>query len=146
MRGRWCQCVCLKWGKNLSRYVHVTSGVFTPGKSASSLALVWTKYNVWCGSLSHYSFCKWARNCKQNHTCAKVMHSLVHSTITEFILNWTENTSSAGSRYGCLVSTRVRLDFCIHTPVQKIHTKGGNELELNSVEPNETGVNNCTLY
>ncbi len=33
---------------------------------------------VWCSSLSHCSFCKWTRNCKQNHTCAKVFHSLGH--------------------------------------------------------------------
>ncbi len=84
-------------------------GVFTPGKSASSLALVRTKYNIflfclrciyialscvllytqsalqscggvspWYGLLSHCPFCKWTRNCKQNHMCAKVIHSLVH--------------------------------------------------------------------
>ncbi len=29
-----------------------------------------------CGSLSHCPFCKWTRNCKQNHMCAKVIHSL----------------------------------------------------------------------
>ncbi len=31
---------------------------------------------VWCGSLSHCPFFKWTRNCKQNHTCAKVINSL----------------------------------------------------------------------
>ncbi len=29
----------------------------------------------------------------------------------------------------------------VFTPVQKIRTKGGNELEFDSVEPNKTGVN-----
>ncbi len=29
----------------------------------------------------------------------------------------------------------------VFTPAQKIHTKGGNQLEFDSIEPNKTGVN-----
>ncbi len=101
-------------------YIMHIQGVLTPGKFSSSLALVWTKYNVdfifnvWYGSLSHCSFSKRTRNCKQNHTCAKVIHLLVHP-FNRVRLERTETTSSAGSRYGCLVRTRVRVLYS-HLP------------------------------
>ncbi len=31
--------------------------------------------------------------------------------------------------------------IAVFTPAQKIHIKGGNELEFDSIEPNKTGVN-----
>ncbi|MEQ2309091.1 hypothetical protein AMECASPLE_035057 [Ameca splendens] len=37
-----------------------------------------------------------------------------------------DTTSKSGSRSDCLVRTRVRLS--VFTPVQKVRTKGGNEL------------------
>ncbi len=51
--------------------------------------LLWSKPNtmliflVWCGSLSHCSFCKWTRNCKQSHTCASG-HPFIGSSIQPY--------------------------------------------------------------
>ncbi len=46
---------------HISRHVNkslrsMSKGVFTPGKSATSLALVWTKYNVDFFSLVRFAF------------------------------------------------------------------------------------------
>ncbi len=61
----------------------------------------------------------------ENHWL-KVIHSLVHP-------------------FNCTVSVRLfgphPSAIAVFTPAQKIHTKGGNELEIDSIEPNKTGVN-----
>ncbi len=71
----------LKKNNETNKKINMKSkGVFTPGKFTSSLAFgpntMLIFLFVWCSLLSHSHFCKWTRNCKQNHTCAKVIHSL----------------------------------------------------------------------
>ncbi len=65
------------------------------------------------------------------------IHWFIHSTVPEFILD--------PDREQLFSWVPVRLfgphPSAIHTPAQKIHTKGGNELEFDSIEPYKTGVN-----
>ncbi len=50
-----------------------------------------------------------------SHVLRSSIHWFIHSTVQEFVWNQTESTSSAGSLYGCLVHTRVRLLYS-HLP------------------------------
>ncbi len=49
-------------------------------------------------------------------------HWFIHLTVPEFVWNQTKTTSSAGSRYGCLVCTEC--DCCIHTCPKDPHQGG----------------------
>ncbi len=95
---------------------------------------------VWCGSLSHCSFCKWTRNCKQNNTCT-YGHPFIGSSIQPY-----QSSFGTGPRpplqlgLGTGVWSAPECDCCIHT-CPNIRTKGGNELEFDSIKPNKTGVN-----
>ncbi len=119
----------LFWLQNLHRQNNKTSMTKNRDKIVnhyiSKKTLIWYRPPlVWCGSLSHRPFFKWPRNCKQNHTCANVIRSL-------------------GQLFN---RTRVRLKahpsaITVFTPAQKIHTKGANELDFDSIKPNKTGVN-----
>ncbi len=62
------------------------------------------------------------------------IHCFVHSTIPEFIWNRTETTSSAGSRCGCLVLTRVWLLY-FHLPKRSAPKW---ETNLSSIQSNQT--------
>ncbi len=59
----------------------VPTDVFTPGKSASSMALVWTKYNVdlfWFGVVHTALFASEPETVNKTTHVLKVIHSLVH--------------------------------------------------------------------
>ncbi len=64
----------------------------------------------------------------------KVIHWFIRSTVPEFICNWTETTSSAGSRYGVLVRTRVR---SLYSHLPKWFAPKG-EINLSSIQSNQT--------
>lgn len=112
----------------------VTKGVFTPGKSTSSLALVRTKYNVDFYCLVWYvytlSFVQvnqklWT---KPDMCLRSSIHWFIHSTVPEFVLNGAETASSAGPRFGCLVRTQVRLLYS-HQP-KRSEPRGETNLSL----------------
>ncbi len=115
---------------------------YWPGKSASSLALVRTKYNVdffLFGAVRFHSALFASEPEIVNKTTRVLrssIHWFIHSTVLEFVWNRTETTSSAGSQvwlFGPHLSA-----IAVFTPAQKIHTKGGNEFEFDSIEPNKT--------
>ncbi len=62
------------------------------------------------------------------------IHWFIYSTIPEFIWKRTETTSSAGSRYGCLVRTWVRL---LYSHLTKRSAPKG-ETNLSSIQSNQT--------
>ncbi len=70
----------------------------------------------------------------------KVIHSLVHPfnrTRVRLEPDWDHLFSWVSVRlFGPHQSA-----IAVFAPAQKIRTKGGNELEFDSVEPNKTGVN-----
>ncbi len=114
----------------------ITEGVFTPGKSASSLALVQTKYSanlfiLFLGVVRFHTALFASEPEIVNKTTRVLrssIHWFIHSTVPEFVWSRTETTSSAGSRYCCLV--RIPSAIAVFTPAQKIRTKVGNELEF----------------
>ncbi len=63
-----------------------------------------------------------------------IIHWFIHSAVPEFV------RFSAGSQNGCLVRTP-KIAISVFTPTQKIRTNRGNELELDPIDPNKTGVN-----
>ncbi len=65
-----------------------------------------------------------------------VIHSFIGSSIQPYQSSF---GSSAGSRVR-LFSAHLS-PIAVFTPAQKVRTKGGNELEFDSIEPNKTGVN-----
>ncbi len=123
-------------------------GVFTPGKSTSSLALVWTKYNVdfffwvWCGVVRLHTvlFVSEPETVNKTTCVFKVIHTLVHP------FNHTRVSLEAG-RDHLFSWVWVRLfgphlsAIAVFTPAEKIRSKGENELEFDSIGPNKTGVN-----
>ncbi len=58
----------------------------------------------------------------QNKCLRSSTHWFIHLTVPEFVWNQTKTTSSAGSRYGCLVCTEC--DCCIHTCPKDPHQGG----------------------
>ncbi len=78
---------------------------------------------VWCSSLSHCPFCKWTRNCKQNHS---VLRSSIH-----WFIHSPEMLEAARDHLSSWVSVRMFGPHLstVFSPAQKICTKGGNELE-----------------
>ncbi len=122
----------------------MSKGVFTPGKSASSLALVRTKYNVDFFSLFgvvcfHTAlFASEPETVNKTTRVLRVIHSLVHP------FNRTRvNLEDDRDHLFSWVSVRlfgVRLSaIAVFTPAQKVRTKGGNELEFDLIEPNKIG-------
>ncbi len=112
-----------------------SKGVITPGKYARFVCLFVVV--VWCSSLSNCPFCKWTRNCKQNHMCAKVIHPLVHP------FNRTR-VCLEPDRDHLFSWVSVRL-FGPHPSVMYSHlpkrSAPRGKLEFNSIEEKETGVN-----
>ncbi len=100
---------------------HFLNGISEINQLFDDILIIWPApvyiYNI-------IPFYKWTKNCKQNHTCAKV----IHSTVLEFVWNQTETTSSAGHQYGWHI-------------FPKDPQKGGNKVEFDSIEPNKTCVN-----
>ncbi len=121
-----------------------TEGVFTSEKSACSLASVRTKYNVDFFGLVRFAFTLpfLQVNQKLNKTTRvlKVIQSLVYSfnrTRVRLEADWDHLFSWVSVRlFGSHPSVTA-----VFTPAQKIHTKGVNQLEFDSIEPNKTGVN-----
>ncbi len=129
-------------------------GVFTPGKSTSSLALVWTKY-----IFGHYLF--WfvvvrlhtvlfvsEPETVNKTTCVfKVTHTLVHPFNRTRVSNCTPVRTKQPYRDPAeeVVSVWLfgphRSTIAVFKPAQKIRSKGENELEFDSIGPNKTGVN-----
>ncbi len=79
---------------------------------------------VWCGSLSHCSFCKWTRNCKQNNTCT-YGHPFIGSSIQPY-----QSSFGTGPRpplqlgLGTGVWSAPKCDCCIHTCPKDPHQRG----------------------
>ncbi len=71
---------------------------------------------------------------KTTHVLRLSIHWFIHSTVPEFIWNRTKTTSSAGSRYGCLVLTRVRL---LYSNLPK-RSAPKRETNLSSIQSNQT--------
>ncbi len=113
-------------------------GVFTPGKSASSLALVQTKYGA--VRLHTALFASEPETVNKTTHALKVIHSLVHPfnrTRVRLEPDWDHHFSWVSVR---LFGPHPRA-IAVFTPAQKICIRGGNELEFDSIEPNKTGVN-----
>ncbi len=112
----------------------VSSKDLSPGKSASSLALVRTKYNVvvFFGAVCFHTALFASE--PETRVLRSSIHCFIHSTIPELIWNRTETTSSAGSRCGCLVLTRVWLLY-FHLPKRSAPKR---ETNLSSIQSNQT--------
>ncbi len=95
-------------------------GVFPPGKSASSLALVRTKYNVVVFCLFDAVRYHTALFASEPETVNEITHVLmvIHSLVYPFnrTRERTETTSSAFAHPSAIA---------VFTPAQKIRTKGG---------------------
>ncbi len=115
----WCHtfmCMCfINSGSSLSWQRKLMISFMVPTKPDWS-GLVWfcqLKTNpVTLSLFSHHHgtgpWCEYTLN-KTTHVLRSSIHWFIHSTVLEFVWNRTETTSSAGSQYGSLVHTRVRL-------------------------------------
>ncbi len=122
-------------------------GVFTPGKSTSSLALVWTKYNVdfyffWFGAVRLHAvlFVSEPETVNKTTCVFKVTHTLVHPFNRTRVSLEVDRDHLFSWVWVWLFGLH-RSTIAVFKPAQKIRTKRENELEFDSIGPNKSGVN-----
>ncbi len=101
---------------------------------------IWTKYNVdlfFC-FLVWFTFTLLFLQVNRTTRVLKVIHSLVHpfsrtrvclEADRDHLFSWVQVFGQHPNA------------IAVFTPALKIRTKGGNELEFDSIKPNKTGVN-----